>query len=129
MATFSLLEHNHNISLKQAVAMTTRFREHRKQFLSDGLDLQLPANALPVAETFNKEAFSVFMKNPDCAGIRIYYGMSENLDVHAIIVGVDFENRDILPEIAETILEEIGILDDGARCPPDCPEDSPLNQP
>ena len=105
--------------------MTKRFRENKEKILNPEFNV----NILPLSETFNKEAFSVFMKNPACVGIRIYYGMSENLDVHAILVGVDAENRDILPGTLETVTEAGDIVEEGQRCPPECEDDSPLNTP
>ena len=57
--------------------------------------------------------------------------------VHAIIVGVDAKDQDILPAVAarstsepsgeEGNEEETGIVETGQRCPPDCPPPSPLN--
>jgi hypothetical protein len=79
-------------------------------------------------------------------GVRIYYGMDDTLGLHAIIVGVDAQNRDILPAATTSTTlssstlstatttedgvttDETGIiLDEGIRCPPTCPPPSDMN--
>jgi hypothetical protein len=52
--------------------------------------------------------------------------------VHAIVVGVDAEDRDILPRDMDTsrvtATEDEGqIAEDSFRCPDTCPPESPLN--
>ena len=122
--------------------MTTTFRENKDRILLDefqGKDL------LANAETFDRTAFDKLLAQPGCQKLRIYYGMDAELKVHAIIVGVDAENRDILHSTTvlatddNTILStESGelitlgegegvIVEVGTRCPPDCPEPSELN--
>lgn len=124
---------NHFISLEQAVQMTTTFRENKDRVLQDqyqGTDL------LANAETFDRAAFDKLLSQPGCQQLRIYYGMDAELKVHAIIVGVDADNRDMLQsrtsglsggENGETENEPEGLIVElGQRCPPDCGE-SPLN--
>ena len=118
---------SHYISLDAAVEMTTRYRSNRDSLLKPeyaGQDL------LANAETFNKEAFKTFWDDTTCAGIRVYYGMGEDLKVHAIFVGVTEDNEDILPPLGDTNTFADGavILEDGKRCPPYCDPASPLNQ-
>lgn len=125
----------HRISLPQAIDMTTRFRQNRTSIL---LPQYAGADILARCETFDKSAFDWFLSNTDCVSIRIYYGMSPNLQVHAIIVGADSNGNDLLPDdgtirlkeaVAAADDDEPPILEDGARCPIECPPDSPLNQP
>jgi hypothetical protein len=57
--------------------------------------------------------------------------MSEDLLIHAIIVGVDENNEDILPSEANVLSNSVetdeSILEQGVRCPEDCAPPSPLN--
>lgn len=104
--------------------MTTLYRVNREVILSttyQGLEI------LPLSETFNRDSIEALLKITGCAGIRIYYGMNENKQVHAILVGVNSSNEDQLPTGAAAIGEEPEIIERGQRCPPACPPDSPLN--
>jgi len=109
---------NHEISLQEAIDMTTRYRTNK------------PANA-PVCETFEIEAINQLAAVTGCAYLRIYYGMKEDMNIHAILVAANENNEDILPsQTGSNIVIESGdgvILEDGYRCPPDCPPESPLN--
>lgn len=108
---------NHEISLAEAIAMTTRYRANR------------PDN-FPISETFNIEAIHKLISTDGCHGIRIYYGMKENMEADAILVAVNAEGEDILPLTGnESVLDSSNpvILEDGIRCPPLCPKVSVLN--
>jgi hypothetical protein len=109
---------NHEISLQQAIDMTTRYRANK------------PANA-PICETFDITAVNQLAAVTGCTYMRIYYGMKENMDIDAILVAVNESNEDILPsQTGNEVSTESGdpvILEDGYRCPPDCPPKSPLN--
>ena len=108
---------NHEITLQQAIDMTTRYRANK------------PANA-PICETFDIAAISQLAATTGCAYLRIYYGMKENMEIDAILVAANADGEDILPSQTATALTESGdplILEDGYRCPPDCPPKSPLN--
>jgi hypothetical protein len=130
---------DHFISIEQAIRMTTTFRENKESILLPqykGLDI------LPNAETFDRAAFDSVLAQTGCEKLRIYYGMDTELKVHAIIVGVNAENTDMLPGTALTaedgfvLASESGdtlmgepegvIIETGQRCPPDCTT-SPLN--
>lgn len=109
---------NHEISLQQAIDITTRYRANR------------PANA-PICETFSIAAINRLAAVAGCAYLRIYYGMKEDMSIDAVMVAANADNEDILPsETGSSISAETGepvILEDGFRCPPDCPPKSPLN--
>jgi hypothetical protein len=109
---------NHEISLQQAIDMTTRYRANK------------PANA-PICETFEIAAINQLTAVAGCAYLRIYYGMKENMDIDAILVAANADNEDILPsQTGNSVIAGTGdplILEDGFRCPPDCPPQSPLN--
>lgn len=107
---------NHEISLQDAIEMTTRYRANR------------PSD-FPVCETFEIAAIQKLLATPGCESLRIYYGMKENMESHAILVAVDSSGGDILPEAgaASSAGGEVIILEDSYRCPPLCPKGSPLN--
>lgn len=108
---------NHQISLPTAIEMTARYRE------------SLPSN-FPICETFEKESIQQLLNTAGCASFRVYYGMKEDKQVHAILVAADAEGRDLLPSAVATAAEteDAVILEDGYRCPDLCPPASPLNQ-
>ncbi len=116
----------HAISLHEAVAMTTRYRQHRDSILAAQHQGQ---NILPLSETFDRAALDALLAKPECTAIRIYYGMDEALKVHAILVANDADNADILPAALKNKEEEgDDIVDRGIRCPTLCPKASPLNE-
>jgi hypothetical protein len=56
--------------------------------------------------------------------------MTENKNIHSILVAVDQSGNDILPSLTTTNLtadDDEVILEDGQRCPYTCPPESPLN--
>lgn len=117
---------SHSITLGEAVTMTRRFREKRESVLNPE---QQDKDMLPLSETFSKDAIQALLNKPGCSDLRIYYGMDEDLKLHAIIVASDNHNKDILPDELDDELDEgDSIVDRGLRCPPQCPEPSPLNQ-
>jgi hypothetical protein len=107
---------NHEISLQTAIDMTTRYRANR------------PSN-YPICETFEKEVIQKLLDTPGCASFRIYYGMKADEQVDAILVAADAEGNDILPSLANTSSTDTDpvIIEDGYRCPDDCPPSSSLN--
>ena len=110
-------QHEQQISLAQAVAMTTLYRANR------------PSD-FPVCETFPLTAIQSLAANPAAAFFRIYYGMKEDMLMHAILVVADSEGNDLLPAANRSEKEDDDneILEDSVRCPNVCPPDSPLNQ-
>lgn len=117
------------ISLDEAVAMTTRYRENRDNILNPEF---AGTEYLPYAESFDRSQFETFFARPECIGVRMYYGMDEGSKVHLVIVGIDDRGSDILPrgQSKDNAVEgeENFIIQTGQRCPPTCDEDgSPLN--
>ena len=111
---------NHEISLQEAIVMTTRFRTAIQSMLKPeyaGLDI------LPISETFKKSIFVKLHRQAECVAIRSYLGMDENKHVRLIFVGVDDNNNDILASGNE---QGDHIFEYGQRCPPICGI-SPLN--
>lgn len=117
---------NHLISLETAVTMTTLYRQQKENILATGYKNQ---NILCRCETFDRGVIDAIMEQSGCAALRIYYGMSEDYQVHAILVGVNENNEDILPSTANSLTstEEDIIAEQSIRCPEDCPPESPLN--
>jgi hypothetical protein len=115
---------DHFISLQTASDMTALYRANREQILKQSMQGQ---DILPVCETFDRAAFDTLLAKPDCKGLRIYFGMSEELKVHTIIVAVNSNDEDILPSATLDGDDDDDILEKGNRCPPTCPPDSPLN--
>lgn len=108
---------DHQITLQQAIDMTTRYRANQ------------PAN-MPVCETFDIAAINQLAAVTGCAYLRIYYGMKADNSIDAILVAADANGEDILPSQTDSSVQDAGdpvILEDGFRCPPDCPPKSPLN--
>jgi hypothetical protein len=55
--------------------------------------------------------------------------MSDDLLIHAIAVGVNSNNEDILPAPGASVASETDavIIEESIRCPDKCPPESPLN--
>ena len=113
---------SHKVPLHYAIQLTSRFRNNRELVLANAYKGQ---DILPFSETFNKDDIESLLEQNGAAGMRIYYGMDENLSVHAVLVATNPSNEDILPsESAET---DAVIIQEGQRCPVICPPSSPLN--
>ena len=118
---------NNRITLKQAIDLVTRFRSRKPDVIKPGYE-----NILPTSETFEREAIDKLLANPRCVKVRIYPGMSEDMNIRMIIVGVDSNDQDILPLTENGVIngddEDIEVIvEDGFRCPPICPPPSILN--
>ena len=111
----------HRISLDTAIKITTLYRAQRNRIL--GLEWQ-GKDLLPISETFDRTALDRLLAQPGCTAVRIYYGMDETLQVHAVVVGVNANDQDILPTPDAPDAE---ILDVSKICPPICTLGSPLN--
>ena len=114
------------ISLQQAIALTTTYRNERENILADA---QKGKDILPLSETFDRASFEALLAETDATFIRVYLGMDSDQKIRLIVVAADSENVDILPaeDDAENTDGDTGILEDGIRCPPNCPPTSPLN--
>ena len=116
---------SHFISLTQAIAMTMRYRQQKETILATPYQ---DRGILPVCETFGREAIEALLQEEACAAIRIYGGMDENLLVRFVVVGVNALGEDILPLEQNLSLSGAAVIvEDGIRCPTNCPPTSPLN--
>ncbi len=112
------------ISLQTAVDMTTEYRNQKESILSSNNAGQ---GLLPLSETFNRSAIDTLLALEGCAALRVYYGMDEELKIHAILVAVTDTNEDILPAANSLQGDDDTIVETGQRCPDLCPPTSPLN--
>jgi len=122
---------NHFIPLSKAIALTSFYRAHRESILQT---LHQGHDVLPISETFDRAAFDRVLSQEGCTGLRLYYGMDEDYQVHAVIVGVNANNEDILPTassathtMAAIDEEDSFVIDKGLRCPDICGATSVLN--
>ncbi len=120
--------------------MTTLYREQKNQILKPEF---AEKGILPQSESFDRKIIDRLLAQGDCVGIRIYFGMSHELQLRAIVVGYNSKNEDILPaseeraakasttestESTEGGEEGEGIIaEEGMLCPPLCPPKSNLN--
>jgi hypothetical protein len=114
------------INLEVASKMTALYRREMSKI--PGYPF-MDENILPICETFDRAAFDALLNQEGCTSVRIYYGMSDDLKIHAIVVGVNSDNEDILPVtgIAEVSNTDEVIIEEAFRCPDYCPPKSPLN--
>lgn len=106
--------------------MTKKFREKKDHVIAPGYQ----KNILPKCETFERDAFDQMLSQDGCTSVRIYFGMGTDDKIHAIIVGVDKDGHDMVrtstTSMAMDSTNDI-IIENGARCPDDCPPDTGLN--
>lgn len=117
-------ESKHFIDLAKAKKLTGKFRQKKKEVLSDKYK---DKNVLPTCETFDRLAIDALLQQPGCAGIRIYLGMDDKDEVNLVLVGVNEKGEDMLPSGTDSVAAEPQIVDNGTRCPTECPSSSPLN--
>jgi hypothetical protein len=111
------------ISLKKAIEMTTLYREQMDTILADDFKGQ---DILVRSETFSSVQVEKLLAKPGCIELRIYYGMSQDLKIHALLVGVNESGEDILSN-APLNSDDESVVEEARRCPPICPPESPLN--
>jgi hypothetical protein len=115
------------IPVNLAAEMNARYRTNREWILQPKYQ---NANILCVCETFDKDQILTLLNKTGCAKLRIYYGMDTSLKVHAVLCAADEDNADILPPaqgIEALMGDDDYILEQGQRCPEECPPDSTLN--
>jgi hypothetical protein len=84
---------NHFIPLDQIKIYQDAFNIERDTLLK----LQ-PGLSLPLSEAFNKKAIIELLKNPECVGIRVAYGIKQSgnyNEMRLIITGVDTQGGDL----------------------------------
>jgi hypothetical protein len=83
---------SHNISPKDADIMIKRFAGIRPSLLKSNVVSFIPENL-----TYNKSKVMGILSSEDCVGLRIYNALDENGITKFILVGVNKEGKDILP--------------------------------
>ncbi len=114
---------NHFICMKDAAALTSRFREMREQILDPHYQ---GMNVMPTCETFDRAAFDQVLQQDGCVGIRIYMGMEENNQLVFVVVGVNENDEDMINSTTNSE-DDNEIFENGRRCPVTCPPPSPIN--
>lgn len=91
--TSALAKINHFIS-------RSTIDQYKKDFqaANDSQAIKNPSLHIPVSEAFNKPAVLELLKDPQCVGIRIYYGVKKGQrrnEIRVILVGVDSQGKDL----------------------------------
>jgi hypothetical protein len=104
------------ITLAAAKEMTARFKENLSDMLTT--DYQ---DSLPYSETFDVDKIQAVLSQTGCVQFRAYLGMKEDKSVCMIFVGVDANGEDIVGLLNEADEPNDVIVENGGRCPIDCP--------
>ena len=102
------------ITLEEAKALRRNFRNNRQK-------LPGTADAIPDSETFKREHIEQLLKQPGCTSLRIHLGMDDRHNLKLMIIASNEKDEDILED------KNASVLEDGLRCPPNCPPPSDLN--
>jgi hypothetical protein len=112
------------ITLAQFLAMKLLYAANSQQILQPQYQNK---EILITSETFNGDVITAITQVTGFAGFRIYYGMSPDLKVHAMLLATDINGNDLLPSdpnvkfAPSTAKGGTGVLgEDGQRCPPGC---------
>ena len=65
---------------------------------------------------FDRATFERLLAVPGAIGVRVYYGLSDNEELHTMFVPVGADEKDIYEDKQESTIEEYG-----NTCPPFCP--------
>jgi hypothetical protein len=96
---------NHHITLQEASVLTKTYRQQHPN--------------KPIAEFFGRDALLAILSQPNCVGIRIYYGTDpKSGQPHLVLVGAEPNKNDI----DHGIIAERGIL-----CPSCCGKPNRIN--
>lgn len=116
------------ITLEKALQMINLYRNEKDKFQNGGYPGR---QILPFSEKFDGAQCQQVLGQPGCQGLRIYYGMDDDLKIHLIIVAVDANNNDVINRNMNSSIasasagggggEEDLILEEGQLCPPACP--------
>jgi hypothetical protein len=94
----------HHVEQETASGMVKKFKSFRTKLATakkNGGDLPKNVPDLPIFITYNKKAIQKLLKDPECAGLRIYPAINAENFMTLVLVGVDEAGDNIL---ASTIL-------------------------
>ncbi|HMT36661.1 MAG TPA: hypothetical protein PKC41_12440 [Chitinophagaceae bacterium] len=111
------------MTLEEAIVLTGYFKQESNNVLDP---VYQNKGILPTCETFSRELFDTLLNYPECKGIRVYSGMDSEMNQRFIVVGVNANDEDIYITQEETP-DELYVIENGIRCPSDCPPTSELN--
>jgi hypothetical protein len=98
---------DHSVSLESAAALTAEFRSNNR--------------GARIAGYFSKTAIDSVLKQSNCVGIRIYFGLQPNsTDIEMVIVGADTNEDDLIGTGSVC-------LDSALPCPARCGTNNVLN--
>ena len=112
------------ITLADGANMTALYRNKKEEILMEEYRY---AGILPICESFNRDVFDQLLANEAVKGIRIYAGMTEDLQQNFIVVGVDENDEDVYLYPVPGQQTEAYVIDNSIRCPDRCPPPSALN--
>jgi hypothetical protein len=93
------------ITLEEGAAMTARFRSSVQ-----------PGTV--IGQFVGREKLMQILNQPNCMGVRLYYGLNDKNENSIVAVGVDSNENDLTNGY---------IIDDTAKCPPRCSKQNLLN--
>ena len=113
------------ITLTQFLEMKQLYADNAQQILQPPYQNK---EILITSETFNGDVITAISQVTGFAGFRIYYGMSPDLKIHAMLVATDINGNDLLPsdpsaKFVPTNAAKGGsgvIGEEAQRCPPGC---------
>jgi hypothetical protein len=108
---------NHFISFEDAKDMTALYRSKKEDILDPTYQNK---GILCLSESFDGNSFNVLLSQTAATGLRFYFGMSTDLQIHIIAVATDASGNDIIPAVVGAN-GMTGLLEYGIRCPPTCP--------
>ncbi len=86
---------SHQITLKQAIELTTTYQKEKNQILKAEY---ANTNMLPVSETFHKSAFEELINQPGCVKIKSLFWHGFRIrKCDLVFVGEDKNDEDLLP--------------------------------
>jgi hypothetical protein len=91
---------NNRIDLARAKKMISHFRNNKGKVIHPNYSGK---HILHDCETFDRAAFDQMLNQKGCEKVRLYYGMDDEMRIHAIIIGVDAEGKEILPKQAAAV--------------------------
>lgn len=114
------------IPVENAEVMTALCRAQKENILATSKQGQ---GIIPTCETFSRDAFDLLLDISECTGVRIYSAMDNDLKIRFVICGVNSANEDVFIPVTPSLGGEPvpSVIENGIRCPNECPPDSPLN--